>query len=451
MDHRGQYVPQIDLAISQISLGDASLACPFSRQVSNESDIAEQIYGAQLHHSDILGFYRNTYAGYNDNTREFGSSGGIISWLLLKLLELDYVDYGMTVGQTGHADPRFEYVIVSDRDAIFNCAGSAYYPVNMASAIAQVKEQPGRYAFVGLPCFNKALRLLRQKHSTLDERIAYQIGLVCGHLKTSHYLDYIQRRVKLSPETVTGVRFRKNNPQSNAGNYNMELTAIVEGKVITRTVDNRSLGDNWGMGLFKPNACDFCDDIYAETADFVVMDAWLPEYIDDYRGTSLIITRNGELDKFILDGIDCGEITGGQIDPSLVIQSQKGAIRHRRRGLGQRLHFVKSKKWIPLKRVQPTNDGDYTFRIMQRMRCYISVLNNRIYRLQKRIPGLMIYKILMWPIRFLYRLIRKWHYKYGDNERYHESLNSRKPVDVNNGEGNRPWTCGRKSSRGRFS
>jgi coenzyme F420-reducing hydrogenase beta subunit len=41
----------------------------------------------------------------------------------------------------------------------------------------------------------------------------------------------------------------------------------------------------WGTGLFKSNACDFCDDVTTELAD-VSLDAWIP-YNKDGLGNSV--------------------------------------------------------------------------------------------------------------------------------------------------------------------
>ena len=43
---------------------------------------------------------------------------------------------------------------------------------------------------------------------------------------------------------------------------------------------------------FKLNPCNYCDDVFAELADVVFMDAWLPKYSKDPLGHSLVINRN---------------------------------------------------------------------------------------------------------------------------------------------------------------
>src|SRR5690606_21486056 len=72
------------------------------------------------------------------------------------------------------------------------------------------------------------------------------------------------------------------------------------------------VGDMWGTGLFKSNACDFCTDVLTELADISLGDAWLPEYRLDGLGNSVIISRSKLADELIKNGIK---------DQSLVVKS----------------------------------------------------------------------------------------------------------------------------------
>ena len=54
----------------------------------------------------------------------------------------------------------------------------------------------------------------------------------------------------------------------------------------------------WHYQYFKHNACNFCDDVFGETADITFMDAWLPEYVRDYKGTSLNFPEQNKLKNY---------------------------------------------------------------------------------------------------------------------------------------------------------
>src|SRR3546814_7702076 len=71
---------------------------------------------------------------------------------------------------------------------------------------------------------------------------------------------------------------------------------------------SRLLGGNWGHGMFQLGACDFCDDIFAETADVCLGDAWLPQYDSDWRGTNIVISRHADIDQLLREGARSGEI-----------------------------------------------------------------------------------------------------------------------------------------------
>lgn len=58
-----------------------------------------------------------------------------------------------------------------------------------------------------------------------------------------------------------------------------------------------------GLGFFKPISSNFSDDVFNETADIVVGDAWLSPYNQDSKGNNIIITRSAVIDELISQGI----------------------------------------------------------------------------------------------------------------------------------------------------
>jgi len=40
--------------------------------------------------------------------------------------------------------------------------------------------------------------------------------------------------------------------------------------------------------------------VFAETADVVLGDAWLPEYVQDSDGTNVVVTRNQDIRQLIV-------------------------------------------------------------------------------------------------------------------------------------------------------
>ena len=107
---------------------------------------------------------------------------------------------------------------------------------------------------------------------------------------------------------------------------------------------------DWGLGLFKPKACEFCDDVAGEAADIIFGDAWHRKYARDYRGTNLVLARSKELEKLLVEARDNGEITLDEENIQFVYATQGGNFRHRQEGLLSRLNYYKiSQQWVPPK------------------------------------------------------------------------------------------------------
>src|SRR5699024_11089909 len=96
----------------------------------------------------------------------------------------------------------------------------------------------------------------------------------------------------------------------------------------TKGVKMREVGDMWGTGYFKNNACDFCDDVVAELADISLGDAWIDPYKKDGRGTNIIITRSKLAEKIIKNGIKANELCVDPISKEDTEQSQRGGFNH---------------------------------------------------------------------------------------------------------------------------
>jgi hypothetical protein len=57
------------------------------------------------------------------------------------------------------------------------------------------------------------------------------------------------------------------------------------------------------------------------------MDAWLPECVKDYRGTSIIVCRHKDILNLLKNGIDNRELLLKETSIAKVIQSQASGIR----------------------------------------------------------------------------------------------------------------------------
>ena len=356
-DHEGKYSAKEKKPASDDSL--IAQVCPFAGVSHNEDTIGDQLFGsiANIQHDAFLGYHLKTYAGSvsSSHYREKGSSGGFGSWLACKLLEQGLVDYVLHIRPSEVESTLFSYAVSSNPSEVCEGAKSKYYPVEMSSVISHVRNNPGRYLFIGIPCFIKAIRLLALQDTLIKERIVFTVGLVCGHLKTDRFAKTIGWQLGIQPDSLQDIDFRVKLPNKPAGYYGVKVTGEVDNGIITHTSPMRNtIVSNWGHGLFRYNACDYCDDVLAECADITIGDAWLPEYVNDEGGTNIIVVRNPRLAGLFTDFKE--ELSIEEISAKKVYQSQAGGFRHRREGLSYRL-FLKdqNKEWRPKKRVEPNN------------------------------------------------------------------------------------------------
>ncbi|TCK84941.1 Coenzyme F420 hydrogenase/dehydrogenase, beta subunit C-terminal domain [Albibacterium bauzanense] len=337
--------------------------CPFSDQSLNEDQIGKDLYGSHATMHDKLGYIISTYAGYvaQDNFREMGSSGGMGTWILSELLSQGLVDGVIHVKERKDSEDHsmiFKYSISTTLDEVIEGAKSRYYPIEISEVINLVRNRPGKYAIVGLPCFIKSIRLLTKQDPVLNERIKYCIGLICGHLKSENFAKMWAWQCGVHPDNLESIDFRTKLEGYTANQYGVTIKGEIDNKkvAIQSPPLNQLFGANWGWGLFKYKACDYCDDVTAETADITIGDAWLPKYLNDSKGTNIIIVRNPIINELIIKCRLEKKLIVEEISPQEAIASQSSGFSHRREALSFRLFLAdEEKKWRPQKRVLASN------------------------------------------------------------------------------------------------
>jgi coenzyme F420-reducing hydrogenase beta subunit len=329
--------------------------CPFGEQSLNETELAKIFFPSAPQEKRHIGRYWKNLAGNvtDSSTRERASSGGVARWLSDKLLSSGEVDGIVNVISTPNNDgqPLFKYDIISNSPEVKNAAKSAYYPTSMDGVLKEIKNMDGSYLFTGVPCFIKALRLLSLEDEQLRAKIKYTVGIVCGHMKSEAYAELIGWQMGVKPNELKSIDFRGKGGGKKAS-VKLNIIQSSNGETYQET-SGKLFGTGYSLGLFKPKACDFCDDVLAETADISIGDAWLEKYVHDVRGTSLIVVRNQQLLNVLESGKQNKELDLDELKTQEVLSSQEGGLRHRNEGLACRLAtYKKLNLWAPKKRVQ---------------------------------------------------------------------------------------------------
>jgi coenzyme F420-reducing hydrogenase beta subunit len=362
--------------------------CPFSPYARDEDVLAEQLYPAARHSDKRVGRFEAAYVGHaeEDGFRAAGSSGGLVSWAATELLRTGLVD---GVAHVAPADPQaedrlFGYRISRTVEDVRQSAKSRYYPIELSAVLDEIRTTPGRYAVVGVPCFIKAVQLARTAEPLLAERIAFTIGLFCGHMKSARMVDSFALQMGAEPGAVQAVDFRLKDTRRPANWYRTQLV-LADRSTAEQDWWHLVEGD-WGSGFFQNSACNFCDDVVAETADIALGDAWVEPYSSDGRGTNVVVVRSARVHAMIEHAVAAGRLALSPVDTEFVVKTQAAGFRQRREGLAYRLgkrggarlrpytRFPDAAANLPLRR-----------RAIYRMRAAITAWSHRLFRLGQRV------------------------------------------------------------------
>lgn len=373
-----EYADQKTASASPVSATSENVNA-MSIKSKNEDEVSKKLFAnvKNINHNDAIGYYLDLYAGHviEGDFRKNGSSGGIATWLLKELLSKKLID-GVIHLQKDHKKNGvlFEYKVSRNIDQVIAGAKTRYYPGELSNVLQEVKEAKGRYAVVGIPSILMEVRLLAIQDPIIAERIAYTIGLICGHQKSAKYAENIAWQCGIKPGDLEDIDFRKKIVGKPASDYATELVGLINGKKQTITrLQTELFGVNWGHGFFKTQFSDYTDDALNETADIALGDAWLEEYVSDSKGNNVVIVRNSEIAEILKDGIESKKLKLDIVDAATIIRSQSGLIHHTRDELPYRL-YIKDKKgdWRPKKRVEASSKLPYLRKRVQDLRLRIA-------------------------------------------------------------------------------
>ncbi|WP_347156520.1 Coenzyme F420 hydrogenase/dehydrogenase, beta subunit C-terminal domain [Pontibacter chitinilyticus] len=368
--------------------------CPFSPAAKNEDHLAAELFPVAPHRDAAIGSFQSAYVGHvaEEDFRTQGSSGGMVTWVATELFRKGMIDGVAHVVAT--EDPQqdgrfFKYRIARSETEIRAGAKSRYYPIELSEILKMIREVPGRYAVVGIPCFIKAVQLLRSQDPIFRERIRFTLGLFCGHMKSARFVESFAWQMNVPINQVERVEYRHKDPSRPANWYNARLT-LHDGQTVNRDWWHLADGD-WGGGFFMNSACNFCDDVVAETADISFGDAWVEPYSSDGKGTNVVVVRSPVIENLVAAAIEEGRLNLDAVDRNFVEQTQAAGFRQRREGLAYRLSWSRTGVQ-PRKRVAPDATTPARQRkVIYRLRYLISAWSNRMFRLARQLRSPKVY------------------------------------------------------------
>lgn len=346
-DENLEYKPFVD-SDACTSCGLCVRVCPSNQRTnfSAEKQFRESHSGTK--ENSFLGSFLNCWVGYvaRSEDRLASASGGLLTAVLEELFTRNFVDAAVVVGESSYdcTGRFFEATIAHNVEDVRRNRGSKYYPIEYSRVIKKIcSEKSRRYAIVALPCVALAIRKAQLLSAKLRENILYVLSPVCGHGVSAAYTEYLLKVNAIEPSSVIRISYRDKSGISSANDYNFVVKYKGADGVKVKRFGflSSDVGKVWCNYFFTPNKCFYCTDFAGEFSDASFADAWLPEYIGDVNGTSMVITRNVEIDQLIKKMMDKGKLHLTPITPEKVIKAQWSALQFKKESIKGRIRLKK--------------------------------------------------------------------------------------------------------------
>jgi coenzyme F420 hydrogenase subunit beta len=275
----------------------------------DEFDIHEAYRSTFNTEADITsthGHFTESYLSYATDPaiRQGSTSGGLVTAILLDQMRRGEIDGAVVIVSDEQQLWKGKPIVARSEAEIISAMKSKYAICPTNSVFSELREIPGRYALVGLPCqihgFVKAARLDQR----LKERVVLTIGLFC-HAAVEH--DALKIIWKSLGDKVSGAKRYISRVGKHPGTPHLEmqdgsLYPVYFGEKRGYRPSSMEV-INIVYRLYTPARCLTCFDASAEFADIAVGDPWMaPPHagVDFYQGWSFALVRS-ERGKVAMD------------------------------------------------------------------------------------------------------------------------------------------------------
>lgn len=239
-----------------------------------------------------------------------GQSGGVVSALLLYLLDSKMVDAAV-VNAFDNKNNRPFVKTANNRKELIESQGS-YYSQTAVNEVAISNTLKTAAVVLGCQAQGIALTKLYSKTSEVPE---YLIGLICGGNHTGLIIDDIIKKSQLDPKKISTFRFRDKQAGGWPGNIriksnNRQVTMDKKERMILKDI----------YGVYR---CQCCFDKMNIFSDIVVGDPWGIEADNKKEGLSVFITRTKKGEELVKKVIRDEYIMAKEIEIESVYKGQK--------------------------------------------------------------------------------------------------------------------------------
>ncbi len=364
-NREGRYLPEITGDQGDEQYDRIWHAC--SGKEFNFPEYRSRIFGDAPGFHTYTGPYRSLSIGHaiNSGLRAAGASGGILSALLIYLLEKKRID-GAVVTRMSPAQPWLtEPFIATTREEILEAAQSKYILTSVNEILDQISGFKGSLAYVGLPGQVQSIRKLQRVNDPSVKNIQYIFGPFYGNtLHFSSVRSFLRSHGEKDHTAIRKLYFRHGEWP---GNMRVELK---NGRVI----ELKKFHANYLIPFHIVRNSLFCTDFTNEFTDISGGDAWAPVYEERGMGFSLVVGRSEKGEKLLKDMVQEGWLQLSPVSEKECIEMHSHGYDFKKRGAFIRIRF--RKLWF-----RQVPDYGYKLKNFSLMRILMEVIISTLFLL----------------------------------------------------------------------
>ena len=264
----------------------------------NVEKFSQATYGVPSDLTSTHGQFTESFIAHatEKDLQEKSTSGGLVTAILLHLLDTKQIDGAVCITSDKDVLWRGKPTVARTREEILSAVKSKYAISPTNQVFSELKEIPGKYALVGLPCQIHGFLKAAELDARLKERVVLTIGLFC-HAAVEHE-GYNIIWETLGDKTKNAVKFTSrigkhpgapNLTYPDGTNYPIYFGDKKGYRPSSMEIINIL------YRLYSPKRCLTCFDASAEFADISVGDPWMAPPDDDvdfYKGWSFSLVRS---------------------------------------------------------------------------------------------------------------------------------------------------------------
>lgn len=260
--------------------------------------LAHQVFNSSYFPDILQGHVEKLHVGHavDERIRVSGTSGGLVTGLLVYLLKNNIIDGAVVAGPDPDDPCRAIGVLATTPKEIINAAQSKYSITSSMDALQIVRRKKGRFAVTGLPCQVQGLRKLMACDRSLERKIFCVLGLYCHCAMEPFVQRDILKSKGIDADDISRFNFR-------GGEWPGGLQVIdKEGREIPLHTTLYTTILNVLFKIYGARRCFVCVDALSEYADISFGDFWSQDYTGNLSKLKrcTLVTQRTEKGKIIL-------------------------------------------------------------------------------------------------------------------------------------------------------